>query len=398
MSTRQLRINKAVAGSLFVLTVICLAFSSYGVSLPTVPLTLPGEVKWREAAAGYQFTFPRDHAAHPDYRVEWWYYTGNLESQSGRKFGYQLTFFRVGVMRGLVIPSRWAIRDLYMAHFAVTDVQQNSFRFFERINRAGLGWAGADSIDEKTAKSENDGHTGLRVWNEDWEAHIGDGSQTIRATEGNATLNLQLTPLKREVINGENGVSRKGPLTENASHYLSLTRLETTGQLVIDGQSLDVKGLSWMDHEFGTSFLYGDEVGWDWFSIHLDDQRDLMICRIRGRDGSIDPHSSGTLIEPDGRSIHLGFEDFKVTPGEIWQSKESGARYPIGWKIELPKYQLELSIAAALDDQELRTAQTTGVNYWEGAILVLDSGKKVLGNGYLEMTGYAGENMGKMFR
>jgi len=149
------------------LVVICLTFSSYGSSKPVIPLWIPSEIKWREAAPGYQFVFPRDHAAHPDYRVEWWYYTGNLESKSGRRFGYQLTFFRVGVMRGLLIPSRWAIRDLYMAHFAVSDVQQDSFRFFERINRAGLGWSGADSGNEKSANSENDGGTGLRVWNED---------------------------------------------------------------------------------------------------------------------------------------------------------------------------------------------------------------------------------------
>ena len=211
-------------------------------------------------------------------------------------------------------------------------------------------------------------------------------------------MELQLTPLKREVVNGENGVSQKGPLSENASHYSSLTRLATVGQLKVEGEVFDVKGLSWMDHEFGTSFLYEDEVGWDWFSIHLDDQRDLMVCRIRRRDGSIDPHSSGTLIEPDGHSVHLSFDDFKVSPGEIWQSKESGARYPIGWKIEVPKYQLELKIAAEIDDQELRTAQTTGVNYWEGAVTVSDSNKKVRGNGYLEMTGYAGESMGTMFR
>lgn len=186
----------------------------------------------------------------------------------------------------------------------------------------------------------------------------------------------------------------------NASHYYSVTRLESSGQITVEGETFDVAGLSWMDHEFGTSFLDDQQVGWDWFSIQLEDGRDLMLFQIRRQDGSIDPHSSGTLIEAGGQAIHLNYGDFSLAPSQMWRSPESGARYPIAWNIDLPRYALRLIVTAADEDQELRTSESTGVTYWEGSVAIDGAAgeAKVRGRGYLEMTGYAGESMGAMLR
>ncbi len=356
---------------------------------------------WREAAPGYEFSFPRDHAAHPDNRIEWWYYTGTLETKSGRRFGYQLTFFRVGVVREPKNASRWALRDLYMAHFAISDIEQQSFHSFERINRAGIGWAGADVFDRNAPGEEQHRlKSTVRVWNEDWDARIEGGRHMLHAIDEDWSLDLKLTPSKSEVIHGENGISQKGPSAGNASHYYSLTRLESSGQIAVDGEAFEVAGLSWMDHEFGTSVLDDQQVGWDWFSIQLEDGRDLMLFEIRRQDGSIDQRSSGTLIEAGGHAIHLNYEDFSLAPGQMWRSSKSGASYPTAWKIDLPRYGLRLNVTAAFEAQELRTPESTGVTYWEGSVAIEGAAgdKKIRGRGYLEMTGYAGQSMGAMLR
>ena len=376
----------------------CLMFS--GLSHSRSRIVPDSSPAWREAEPGYEFSFPGDHAAHPDYRIEWWYYTGNLETTSGRRFGYQLTFFRIGVVRSPAIASRWALRDLYMTHFAISDIERRSFRSFERINRAGIGWAGADGFDRSALGEEPRRlKSTVRVWNEDWEARIEGSTHALHAIEEDFSLDLALTPSKREVIQGENGISQRGPSADNASHYYSLTRLESSGRVVVDGESFEVTGLSWMDHEFGTSFLDGEQVGWDWFSIQLEDGRDLMLFEIRRRDGSIDPRSSGTLIEADGHPTHLGFEDFSLVAGELWRSSKSGANYPIGWRVEVPRYGLRLNVTAAFEDQELRTEESTGVTYWEGSVATDGASGDTKGNrgrGYLEMTGYAGKSLGAM--
>ncbi|HKP85705.1 MAG TPA: lipocalin-like domain-containing protein [Blastocatellia bacterium] len=354
--------------------------------LPSAFCLMPSD-KWREAEAGYHYVFPRDHGSHEDYGVEWWYYTGNVETKEGRRFGYQLTFFRVGVVREPQSASRWAVRNLYMAHFAVSDISQKKFRSFERINRAGIGWAGAES-------------SSYRVWNEDWEAHLDGKDHLLAAGEDDCQIELRLAPAKPETVHGENGISQKGPSVGNASHYYSLTRLQTSGRIVAGGEEFEVSGLSWMDHEFGTSFLEEEEVGWDWFSIQLDDGRDLMMFQIRRRDGSIDPRSSGTLIDEDGRATRIAFGDFALSSGEVWRSNESGAAYPTVWTIEMPRFGLRLNVTAAFEDQELRTTDSTGVTYWEGSVKVEGEAgdENVSGRGYLEMTGYAGQNMGAMMR
>jgi predicted secreted hydrolase len=355
---------------------------------------------WREAAPGYQFSFPRDHRAHMDSRIEWWYYTGNLETKSGRRFGYQLTFFRVGVVREPANSSRWALRDLHMAHFAISDIESQAFHSFERINRAGIGWAGADTVDWNTPVAEHSAKSTVRVWNEDWDARIEDGSHTLRAAEGGFSIAMTLRPSKPEVIHGEKGISQKGPSAENASHYYSLTRLESSGLIEVEGESFEVSGLSWMDHEFGTSFLYDQQAGWDWFSIHLQDGRDLMLLKNRRRDGSIDSSSSGTLIDAGGNATHLNSEDFSLEPGEHWRSSKSGAEYPTAWKIHLPGYGLLLTVTAEIEDQELHTPESTAVTYWEGPVSIrgADGNRPVRGVGYLEMTGYAKASIYEVLR
>lgn len=390
--------SRAIRGASVALLCVTLAGLNHPRSLS---LGSDSSLSWREAAPGYEFSFPRDHAAHPDNRVEWWYYTGNLETKAGRRFGYQLTFFRIGVVREPENPSRWALRDLYMAHFAISDIKRESFHSFERINRAGVGWAGADAFKPGAIGQEQDRLTStVRVWNEDWDARIESGSQTLRASEEDFSLDLKLTPSKSEVVHGENGISQKGPSARNASHYYSLTRLESAGRVVVDGEAFEVSGLSWMDHEFGTSFLDDQQAGWDWFSIQLEDGRDLMMFDIRRLDGSIDPRSSGTLIDAGGHAIHLSYEDLSFAPLKTWRSSTSGANYPTAWTIDLPRYDLRLNVAATFEDQELRTPESTGVTYWEGSVTVEGAAgdKKVRGSGYLEMTGYAGESMGAMLR
>ncbi|MEW6207331.1 MAG: lipocalin-like domain-containing protein [Acidobacteriota bacterium] len=338
---------------------------------------------WREAAAGYEFSFPRDHASHPEYKIEWWYYTGNLETGDGKRIGYQLTFFRTGVIARPLVESRWAVRDLYITHFAIADIDEKKFHWFERINRAGIGWAGAD---EKV----------YRVWNEDWQARMDGADHLIEATEGDFRLELRLSPEKKEIVHGEEGVSRKGPAAENASHYYSVTRFRTRGRVMIAGRAFDVTGASWMDHEFGTSILGTEQKGWDWFSIQLEDGRELMLFRTRQADGSIDPRSNGTLIEKDGSATRLAFDEFQLTPVSTWQSERSGARYPTEWKLDLPRFDLSLRIRAAFNDQELTATESAGVVYWEGSVTVEGNGAR--GSGYLEMTGYTGQSMGAVMR
>ncbi len=345
---------------------------------------------WRLASPAYDLSFPRDHAAHPDYRIEWWYYTGTLYTQEGRRFGYQLTFFRVGVDAAPVNPSQWAVRDLHMAHFAITDVGRGVHRVAERLNRAGVGWAGAstDSLD---------------VWNEDWRATSNQRVHRLQAIDlnenGRLLLDLELESEKAPVLHGAEGFSQKGEDIGNASHYYSFTRLPTRGRLEVDGEAFEVSGMSWMDHEFGSSFLEADQAGWDWFSIQLNDGTDLMVYTLRDSDGRTDIRSSGTLVTSEGIT-HLETTDVRLLPGRRWTSSVSGAAYPVDWRIDMPSVGLQLDISAVLDAQELVTAQSTGVTYWEGAVDAVGThgDVSVSGEGYLEMTGYAGVPMSSVLR
>jgi predicted secreted hydrolase len=339
------------------------------------------EASHRLALPGYEYAFPRDHGAHPEFRLEWWYFTGHLDAGGGGSFGYELTFFRVGMDRRSDNPSAWRVDDLYMAHFAITDPARASFRFHERLNRRGPGIAHAL---EGT----------LDVRNGSWTARLDQETIALRAAGGGLLLELDLRPARPPVVHGTDGISRKGDGVGRASHYYSLTRLETRGLLGIDGEAFPVTGESWMDHEFGTNQLADDQTGWDWFSLQLDNGADLMIYVLRRADLSRDPNSSGTAVAPDGTVTHLIAEEFAVESMRRWPSPKSDAVYPLDWTIRLRQPEAELGLVPLMDDQELVTTRSTGIAYWEGAVHVEGAweGQPVRGRGYVELTGYSEES------
>lgn len=336
---------------------------------------------YEPAVPGRKITFPADHYSHPDFQTEWWYYTGHLQTESGRRYGYQVTFFRFGVRdRQQATKEPPLFSDLYMAHFALSDIEAKKFTFRERINRGLAGRAGAAT-------------NRYLVWNENWRV-AGDAKNHAIAIEDRGTrLRLSLQSLKPPVLHGENGLSQKAEGRGRASYYYSLTRLRTDGELSSGGKTEKVRGLSWMDHEFGSNQLGADQVGWDWFSLQLDNDTEIMLYLMRRKDGSADPYSSGTLVNRDGATRHLDLKDYRVEILDRWKSPASGADYPIRWKIAIPGEAIELEITPAFPDQELVTSRSTRVTYWEGAVGIKGTcrGKAVSGEGYAEMTGYAGK-------
>jgi predicted secreted hydrolase len=328
--------------------------------------------------------FPADFGAHPDYQTEWWYYTGNLADPNGNHFGYQLTFFR----RALIPPtqqsersSSFAADQAYMAHFALTSVANNRHDYSERLSRGAAGLAEARGTD-------------YRVWLEDWYVEqIDQGLYRLYADAGEFQVDLELKDLKGPILQGQAGYSQKGTDPGNASYYYSQTRLETTGTVTTGEQVFPVTGLSWKDHEYSTSALSEDQIGWDWFSIQLDDLHEVMVFQIRRADGSIDDFSSGTLILPDGVTRRLSKDAFQIEVLDTWTSPDTGAVYPAQWKISIPSEQLSLEVIPFVADQELNLTY----NYWEGAVSVqgTHAGAPVQGSGYVELTGYAGSMSGE---
>lgn len=334
------------------------------------------------AKEGYRYEFPRDHGSHDTFRTEWWYYTGNLSTKEGRRFGYQLTFFRRGMPAAQVKtqPSKWSITQLYLAHFAISDLSKKEFHHAEKLSRAGLGKAGAEA--ER-----------LRVWIDRWRAEMTQESNhhVLTASDGEIAIQFDLSPEKPPVLHGTSGISRKGADAGQASHYYSFTRMATTGILTIGKDTFDVAGTSWMDHEFGSADLGKDLVGWDWFSLQLNDQTELMLYRLRRADGSADPVSSGTFIDREGETHHLRIGDVTLEPLTYWTSPESRGRYPQMWRLTIPSKQLSLELTPLMAEQELITSRSTQVTYWEGAIEVTGAanGTSIKGRGYMELTGYA---------
>jgi predicted secreted hydrolase len=333
------------------------------------------------ALPGRKLTFPADHYAHPDFKTEWWYYTGHLETESGKRYGYQVTFFRFGVRdRQKEMKEQPLFTELYMAHFALSDITAKKFTFRERINR-GYGEKAGAATDR------------YLVWNEDWKVEGDSRNHSIEMKDRGIRLRLALKSQKPPVLHGQNGLSQKGEGEGRASYYYSLTRMQTEGELTIDGKQEKVRGLTWMDHEFGSNQLGEDQVGWDWFSIQFDNQTELMLYLMRRKDGSVDPYSSGTIVNANGTTKHLALKDFRIEVLDRWKSPKSGANYPIKWKVTIPSEEIELRINPAFQDQELITNRSTRVTYWEGAAQISGNfkGKSVGGNGYVEMTGYAGK-------
>ena len=323
-----------------------------------------------------EFVFPRDHGAHPSYRHEWWYVTGHLSDAEGRRHGFQLTFFRYGLNpASLPSTSRWRSNQALLAHFALSDLAQAEFLTRQRQSRIALGTAGV---------SEALG----QVWIRDWFLRQGNapGEWQLGAADGAEGLSLRLTEMKPPVLQGDRGYSRKSAEPGNASYYYSLPRLSVEGSLARGGRQHAVTGTAWLDHEWGTSALGADQQGWDWFSLQLNDGRELSFYRLRGHDNVTDPRSHGVLVGRDGEMSPLPAEAVVMTPRRWWQSPVSGARYPVVWQVEVPAQGLDLELSAAFDPQEWHGP----LRYWEGAVNV-KCGKNQetdCGRGYLELTGY----------
>ncbi|HBA88494.1 MAG TPA: carotenoid 1,2-hydratase [Geobacter sp.] len=330
------------------------------------------------ANAPRRFIFPEDHGPHPGFRNEWWYFTGNLQGADGRRFGYQLTFFRAALTpHPAPRTSAWGSNEIFMAHLAVTDVAGKRFRYAERFSRVapGLAWAGGRP---------------LSIYLENWRAQEtseGPFGMRLSAADAEMALDLNLVPVKGVVLNGEGGLSRKSAAPGNASYYYSMPRLASSGSIRIGGESFRVTGLSWLDREWSTSALEKGQQGWDWFALQLEDGRDVMFYRLRRVDGSSDPFSAGTLVAADGTTRELKREEVELKVTGWWTSPTSGARYPSSWRMRIPAQRIDLEIVPRLADQELNT----GFRYWEGAVAVRGLGGAPGGSGYLEMTGYAAD-------
>lgn len=340
---------------------------------------------WELALPGWKYEFPRDHGNHPGFKTEWWYFTGNLQSENGREFGYQLTFFRQGLRPGGdedIIPlSRFVTTNLKFAHFAIADISRNQFLFADKFSRGAYGEAGF-------------GNGKTLVWIKNWSCElIAAHNFRLRAQTRNMEIDLTLESSKPPVAHGSNGVSQKSQGEGRASHYYSLSRLKTTGSLRMGEENFPVNGLSWFDHEWATNQLAEHQKGWDWFSLQFEDGTELMLFQIRTASGGRDEFSSGTFIGVDGKTQSVTHSDFELKPIESWSSSKSGGNFPIRWTIAIPKLDLNLEVRAAIPDQELNLQP---ISYWEGSIRAVGSraGKAVRGSGYLEMTGYGSEIVG----
>lgn len=336
-----------------------------------------------------EWSFPVDYGAHPDFQTEWWYYTGNLETENGERFGYQFTIFRRAInltsdtQPTPTTPSLWRSDQLYMAHFAVTDVARNSFYHEERFSRDGANLAGAQ-VDPQ-----------YRIWLEDWQI-LGTNAEatqrSITAQMGNgASIDFQLEMLKAPALQGDNGLSAKSGDIGNASYYYSLSRLATTGTITIADQVYQVDGFSWMDHEFSTSALGTDALGWDWFGLQFDDDREMMVGQIRLVDGGKDPYFGGLLINPDGTTQVLPAESITIESTATWESPHTGAVYPAGWNISvnLGDEVINFTATPQIADQELHGGD---IAYWEGTVRLTGD---VTGYGYAELTGYVAAMTGR---
>ena len=333
------------------------------------------------ALPGRTLSFPADHYSHPDFKTEWWYYTGHLQAESGQRFGYQVTFFRFGVRdRQSNIKETPLFTELYMAHFALSNISGKNFLFRERINR-GIGEKAGARIDR------------FFVWNEDWSVEGDRDNHKISVKDRGTELRLELKSLKPPILHGQNGYSQKGEGEGRASYYYSLTRMQAEGELIVGGKREKVRGLTWMDHEFGSNQLGEDQLGWDWFSIQLENRSEIMLYIMRRKNGSVDPYSHGTVVYGDGTTRHLTLKDYRIDVLARWQSPTSAAEYPIKWKVIIPGEQIDLEIAPHFAEQELITNRSTRVTYWEGAVQVKGTlrNKPIAGSGYVEMTGYAGK-------
>ncbi len=324
---------------------------------------------------------PRDLYAHKNAQTEWWYYTGHGETTSGKQFGFELVFFkrRTDLDKFSLVPLRLFGNPLYFAHFAITEVGEKKFRYAHRKSANGF-------FDYPASASET--HFHLRLG--DWSLRESHGAHILRATANNVVFEADLKPTKPPVLNGKEmkGVSYKDE--GQASRYFSYTRMEMEGDLIWNGTTEHFTGSAWMDREFGTWTPTENQKGWDWFSIQLDNNCELMCYQLRNSEGTASGFSSGTFVNEHGEFEHLTHEDFSIEPVGFWKSPRTNATYPSGWRVKVPKMNLDLAVAPVMEDQELDTRGTTMIIYWEGACEV--EGKageaSVKGRAYVEMVGY----------
>jgi predicted secreted hydrolase len=325
-----------------------------------------------------ELVFPEDHGPHPGFRTEWWYITGNLDSDDGRRFGYQFTIFRTALSPPdeSDVLEGWSAPQLYMGHIGLTDGTSRSFRHDERLGRPAAGIAGAQADP-------------FRVWIDEWELTSGSPSlDTMRlaATIDGDAIDLTLIPRKPMVLQGDRGFDRKGEGEGNASFYYSFTRIETLGTIEADGRLHSVRGWSWMDREWSTSVLGEGVEGWDWFALQLEDGRDIMFYQLRDADGNPVGDTGGAMVQEDGSYRKIETGEVRLTVLDRWTSPRGGA-YPVRWRFEMPGVELSIEIRAIMQDQEMITA----IRYWEGAVDIegTSAGEPIRGRGYVEMTGYA---------
>ena len=348
------------------------------------------------ALAPRPFDFPADHASHPEFRTEWWYFTGNVFDARERHYGFEITIFRVALTPpGASRESALAADTIWMGHLAVTDTSAARFQAAERLSRGATGLAGASSVsgvesasrERVTSDRAAAGDASVVVTVEDWSVTIDGDAVALHAGDGGFGIDLELAGLSRIVAQGDGGLDAKGPEPGNASFYYSAPRLSVTGRLhSAAAESIDVTGTAWMDREWSTSALSPDLTGWDWFALQLDDGRDLMFYRLRGADGSASPFSGGSLTDAAGRTTRLGAVDVVLTATREWTSPTTTVRYPVAWRMVLPGEDLELRLEPTIDGQELDLS----VRYWEGAVSVTgeQAGRRIRGVGYLELAGY----------
>ena len=345
-----------------------------------------------------KFSFPQDHAAHPGFRQEWWYFSGNVQSIDGHRFGYELTFFRIGLRPPNALEasgvknqktSLWRTNNIYMAHFAVTDIDNKKFYYTEKFGREAMGLAGAGIYFKERLEGDS---TQLKVWLDDWRVEsVGNTVFPIElvARAKDFSISLVLNETKQVVLQGENGLSLKGNKPGNASYYYSIPRMVTVGSIAVAGEKYSVSGNSWLDREWSTSQLEPEQEGWDWFALQLDDNREIMFYSLRKKDGSLDLNSAGILVDENGKSRYLTANEVSIEVLRRWKSPHSNIEYPAGWKITIPSESLELQITPAIADQELNLT----LRYWEGAVKVSgkykNENKIIAGKGYVELAGYS---------
>ena len=321
---------------------------------------------------------PRDHAAHPDFKTEWWYYTGHLQDKDGNRYGFELTFFRIRTvnMWEYHLPVWWFMYPHGMAaHLAISDIKNR--RFF-----------GADIIQKNSSDDVGARTDTYHVWLRDWYATAEEDGHHLVAMDGPLGMDLMVTPEKPPVLHGQNGYHWKG-VDGIPSNYISYTKMKVSGDLMLNGLRVPVTGSAWMDHEF-TSFRHKKNTqGWDWLAIQLDNDHEVMLYQMHRRDGSVSTDSTGTLVAPDGSAQPITMPDYRITAISNWTSPHTQATYPSGWEVDLPAIPAKLTVTPVFPDQEM-VMRNSDIVYWEGACTVTGQwqGEPVDGRAYVELTGY----------